>query len=183
MSALHFLRLYARQNAWANYRLYQAMRPLTDEEFRAPGVSFFPSLSLTLNHILVVDWYYLDALQGGAKGRSIFNDMEPCKSVESWYKEQRASDKNLVAFCEALTEADLARPAGMERRHGVEYDRVDAILNHLFQHQIHHRGQAHALLSGTRVKPPQLDEFFLREDARVRADELAALGLPEHTEG
>ena len=42
--------------------------------------------------------------------------------------------------------------------------RSDALLPHLFQHQIHHRGQAHAMLAGTGVAPPQLDEFFLDWD-------------------
>jgi hypothetical protein len=53
------------------------------------------------------------------------------------------------------------------------------VLAHLFQHQIHHRGQAHAMLAGTGVKPPQLDEFFLAEETPLRAEELAALGLRE----
>jgi len=54
---------------------------------------------------------------------------------------------------------------------------VHAVLAHLFVHQIHHRGQAHAMLSGTRVAPPQLDEFFLVWDAPRRAAELRRLGL------
>ena len=44
---------------------------------------------------------------------------------------------------------------------GLVPERLDAVLAHLFQHQIHHRGQAHAMLAGTDVPPPQLDEFFL----------------------
>ena len=56
---------------------------------------------------------------------------------------------------------------------------VASILEHLFQHQIHHRGQAHAMLSSTRVKPPQLDEFFLAGEEHLRRDELRALGLTE----
>ena len=51
------------------------------------------------------------------------------------------------------------------------------MLAHLFVHQIHHRGQVHAMLSGTGVAPPQLDEFFLSQDAALRRPELAALGL------
>jgi hypothetical protein len=35
------------------------------------------------------------------------------------------------------------------------------------------------MLAGTAVKPPQLDEFFLAEEAPLRAEELAALGLRE----
>jgi uncharacterized damage-inducible protein DinB len=53
------------------------------------------------------------------------------------------------------------------------------VLGHLFQHQTHHRGQVHAMLAGTSVKPPQLDEFIVADDGRFRGDELAALGWSE----
>ncbi|MGL1143213.1 hypothetical protein ACSTLN_23785 [Vibrio parahaemolyticus] len=49
----------------------------------------------------------------------------------------------------------------------------------MFQHQIHHRGQAHAMLAGTPVAPPQLDEFFCAGDAPLRATDLAELGYDE----
>jgi hypothetical protein len=54
----------------------------------------------------------------------------------------------------------------------VQAERVDRLLLHLFQHQIHHRGQAHAMLSGTKVPPPQLDEFFSTAEGPLRAAEL-----------
>ena len=57
------------------------------------------------------------------------------------------------------------------------------LLAHLFQHQIHHRGQAHAMLAGTAVKPPQLDEFFCANEAHLRARELAEIGLSEARSG
>jgi uncharacterized damage-inducible protein DinB len=53
------------------------------------------------------------------------------------------------------------------------------VLAHLFQHDIHHRGQVHAMLAGTALAPPQLDEFFLAQDAAMRSDDLRALGLAE----
>ena len=53
------------------------------------------------------------------------------------------------------------------------------MLAHLFMHQTHHRGQAHAMLSGTAVKPPQLDEFLLASDASLRVPDLAALKWTE----
>jgi len=56
---------------------------------------------------------------------------------------------------------------------------VAGVLEHLFQHQIHHRGQAHAMLAGTGVKPPQLDEFFLAGEEALRREELRELGLPQ----
>jgi hypothetical protein len=58
---------------------------------------------------------------------------------------------------------------------------VQDVLTHLFVHQIHHRGQVHAMLAGTSVPPPQLDEFFLAQDAALRAGDLAALGFVEAT--
>ena len=67
----------------------------------------------------------------------------------------------------------------LPRRTGVERDSLHRILAHLFQHQIHHRGQVHAMLAGTPVAPPQLDEFFCANEAHLRAAELAAIGLSE----
>jgi uncharacterized damage-inducible protein DinB len=56
---------------------------------------------------------------------------------------------------------------------------MDRLLLHLFQHQIHHRGQAHAMLSATSVRPPQLDEFFPEGEAPLRAAEFDELGWTE----
>ena len=56
-------------------------------------------------------------------------------------------------------------------------DPVRAVLLHLFLHQVHHRGQVHALLKETPVEPPQLDEFFLTQDLGRREVELKDLGL------
>ena len=53
------------------------------------------------------------------------------------------------------------------------------LLLHLYEHDIHHRGQAHAMLAGTNAAPPQLDEFYCSNEAHLRADEFAALGFSE----
>jgi uncharacterized damage-inducible protein DinB len=55
------------------------------------------------------------------------------------------------------------------------------VLAHLFMHQTHHRGQAHAMLAGTSVKPPQLDDFMLLGDAAQRQADMAALDWAEPT--
>jgi uncharacterized damage-inducible protein DinB len=60
---------------------------------------------------------------------------------------------------------------------GVFEESLPAALAHLFMHQIHHRGQAHAMLAGTRIAPPQLDEFFLRYDEPLRREECDRLGI------
>ncbi|MND04588.1 DinB family protein [compost metagenome] len=54
-------------------------------------------------------------------------------------------------------------------------ERIVDVLQHLFVHQTHHRGQVHAMLVGTTAAPPQLDEYFLAMDAPLRDADRAAL--------
>ncbi len=88
-------------------------------------------------------------------------------------------DQRLIKFCEALDDAKLALPVHMQRADHVQVDRADRILLHVFEHQIHHRGQVHAMLAGTNVAPPQLDEFFADGDAAFHAEDFAELGWRE----
>jgi uncharacterized damage-inducible protein DinB len=184
MGTIDHLRRMAHNNAWASLRLHRAIGQLTDEEYRAERTSFFPSLHLTLVHILFVDVFYIDALAGVGEGRAaaLWAEAERFEREEGFasvHAAQRVSDQRLVRFAETLRdEAALAHPVRLERSDHVQVERCDDVLLHLFQHQIHHRGQAHAMLAGTRIRPPQLDEFFLAEELPLRQAELAELGLP-----
>jgi uncharacterized damage-inducible protein DinB len=176
----------AYNNAWANHRLLTAASALSPEDFVAPRTGFFPSLKATLNHNVTVDWYYVDALErslGGhpvnAEARGFFDPEEPYASCAELQTAQRAVDRRLVTVCVGLSEERLDAPIAVMRRNGVVHESATRLLAHLFQHQIHHRGQAHAMLSGTAVKPPQLDEFFCANEASLRAADLAALGYSE----
>ena len=175
----HFVAM-ARNNAWANHRLLSACEALTPEEFAATRVGFFPSLRATFNHILDVDRYYIDALEGFDALRRYSEPDSDFADARAMRLAQTASDRRLIAFCERQSEGTLAQDCILPRpNRRPPPSRVAAVLEHLFQHQIHHRGQAHAMLAGTRVKPPQLDEFFLAGEEHLRRDELRALGLPE----
>jgi len=144
----HHFATMAYNNAWANHRLQTACAKLSQSDFVAPRTSFFPSLKATLNHIVTVDWYYIDALERALAGR------EPNREPDRFF--------------------DPEEPCM-----GIQTEPATRLLAHLFQHQIHHRGQAHAMLAGTKVKPPQLDEFFCANEAHLRAAELAELGYSE----
>ena len=175
----HFVAM-ARNNAWANHRLLGACEALTPEEYAAQRTGFFPSLRATFNHILMVDEYYIDALEGLDALRRYSLPDPDFADARSMRVAQTASDKRLIAFCERQTEATLDRDCVLPRPdRKPPPTRVGAVLEHLFQHQVHHRGQAHAMLSGTRVQPPQLDEFFLAGEESLRRDELRALDLLE----
>ena len=183
--AHHFL-TEAHNNAWANHRLLKACGELTPHEFAAKRTSFFPSIKATLNHMLTVDWYYLDALersrlgaQPNAHPERFFEPEEPFATCAELSREQLTADRRLITFCESLADDDLDQPILIPRRAGPVKDYTRRILAHLFQHDIHHRGQVHAMLAGTRVKPPQLDEFFCTEEAALRAADFAELGFSE----
>jgi uncharacterized damage-inducible protein DinB len=183
--AHHFCTM-AANNAWANHRLLAACAKLSQEEFEATRTSFFPSIKATLNHIVTVDWYYVDALERALRrqrantqpGR-FFDPEEPFATCAALSTEQHAVDQRLLVACQALTDADMSDPVAVMRRTGVEMEATSRLLAHLFQHQIHHRGQVHAMLAGTSVAPPQLDEFFCANEAHLRARELAEIGLSE----
>jgi uncharacterized damage-inducible protein DinB len=177
--ALRFIRKLAFANMLANDRLHETIANLQPGEFEAPRTSFFPSLVATLNHILVVDWFYIDALEGGTLGPKAWENEIPFPNPGDLRTAQRTSDIRLLALCQALRADDPARPVHIHRTGRIQVERTDDVLSHLFQHQTHHRGQAHAMLSGTSIKPPQLDEFIVADDAASRADVMQRLGLDE----
>ena len=93
-------RAMARNNAWCNHRLLAAVAGPDQAAFEAPRVGFFPSLRKTLNHILVIDHFYVDALQGGVLGAAAWADQEPCATVAELRAAQADVDRRLVAHCE-----------------------------------------------------------------------------------
>lgn len=187
MTLTRLLVTQAVNNLWANHRLLRACAALTDAELAAPRVGFFPSILLTLNHTLTVDWYYVSALERAAAGLpvdpealAVFNPPAPFAGLGALAPAQRAVDLRLLTLCRGLSEALLSADVAVQRGGGrVDREPTIRLLQHLFQHQIHHRGQVHAMLSGTSAAPPQLDELFCVGDAPRRAADLAELGLTE----
>lgn len=163
----------AFNNAWANHRLLGACAQLTPAAFAAPRTGFVPSISATLNHNLTVDWFYLDALERSLAGRApnenartFFEPESPCARCAELQAAQALCDRRLIALCESLDAAALACGIVVLRRTGFVREPLPRLLAHLFQHQVHHRGKAHSMLSATAVALPQLDDFFCANDAR-----------------
>ena len=161
----------ALNNAYANRTLYGAISELGQAEFMTPRPGFFPSLSKTLNHIYEVDLFYVDALEEGGLGRSVFErtDIEDVKALAS---AQAEVDLRLAVFCGS--DPDLEKSVDVERKGLVTKEKIGAILPHLLQHQIHHRGQAHVQISDAGLEPPQLDDFFLEHGRAPIAQEYFA---------
>jgi len=172
----------ALSNAWANHRLYEAVAKLDDAAYRATRTSFFPSIHKTLTHILYVDEHYVGALEGRPVDRTTHWADHDRFGEHGTFAElrdrQRAVDRRLLAIAAAPRRAGtvaLPRERGM-----VSVDTPDVVLLHTLLHSVHHRGQVHAMLAGTDVAPPQLDEGILVEDRPLRLADLRAIGLREY---
>ena len=159
MTDNYFLRM-ALNNAWANSTLYETLGILKMDEFWAERPGFFGSLGRTMNHIYEVDLYYVDALTKGGKGRSVF-DRADIRNPNELGVRQSEVDMSFATFCSIQTDETLSQTVPTERKDAMHDERVDRMILHLIQHQVHHRGQAHAMLSHASVEPPQLDDFYL----------------------
>ena len=180
MQALHLLRIQARANRLANLRLHNAMAPLTRAELHAPRTSFFPTLMATLNHILGVDQYYVGVLYREPGLFDAWHVFVDAQELPDLTERQRASDERLIAWLEKADAAALDSAVHMPRAQGrIQTDAAAHLMQHLFMHQMHHRGQVHAMLSGTAVAPPQLDEFMMPSEPHLRTAEMAQLGWLE----
>ncbi len=183
MNIATYFRAQAHNNAWANHRLLTACGTLRPEELSAVRTNFFPSILLTLNHTVMVDRFYVAALDGMEQDEDPFGQDISYDAFPDLDRAQRAVDHRLIVFCDDLKDDILADTVTLPRDGWVQTERVDRVLLHLFQHQIHHRGQVHAMLAGTPVAPPQLDEFFLNhaKEQDLRAPDFKALGFDEET--
>jgi uncharacterized damage-inducible protein DinB len=167
----------AENNAWSNHRLHKACAALSPAEYFASRPSFFGSIHAHLDHIVFVDWLYMERLTGKRflpedVGDLLHQERDPL------FEDQVKVDRALIDFCRAADAKVLASKVTFNLLNGSRYtEAVMDVLAHLFAHQIHHRGQVHDMLAATSVAPPQLDEFFMASDLPLRREELRSLGL------
>jgi uncharacterized damage-inducible protein DinB len=159
--------MFAGYNAWANERIYNAAEKLSTEEYRADRGAFFKSVHGTLNHLLCADriWMKRFTGQGDAPDRldailhETFSSLRAARDREdariSAYVEQLSEDE-LVATFSYMT---ITNPKQVTQP-------LAPALDHFFNHQTHHRGQAHAVLTGLRGRDfaPSLDLILYQRE-------------------
>lgn len=155
----HFV-YFARYNRWANETLYAAVAGLSTQAFQADRGVFFGSYCGTLNHILVGDQIWLRRLtgQGEAADRLdavLFSELEPLAEA------REREDERLLRVVEGFSGADLAAEIEYRNMAGERFAQPRSlVLAHLFNHQTHHRSQAHTLLCQDGVEAPALDLIY-----------------------
>jgi len=146
MGESYFLTL-ARYNAWANRRLYDAAARLGDIDYRADRGVFFKSMHGTLNHLLTADRVWMHRFTGDGPSPDRLDAIQH-ERLADLRLAREAEDRRISAYVEALDETRLAG--------SIRYRRVTTpdefvqplmpALDHFFNHQTHHRGQAHSVL-------------------------------------
>ncbi len=156
---LAYFQHLAGYNAWANQRLYAAAAQLTHEQvWRNTGL-FFGSLGGTLNHILVADRVWMKRFTGegdhpGTLSAILHHDLADLRAA------REAEDRRIIAYANSLTAERLDQTFTYRKMTTPDLitSQLWPDLVHVFNHQTHHRGQAHTGLSIlTGAEPPSLD--------------------------
>lgn len=152
----HF-QMLARYNALANSRVYDTCAKLSDTERKKTRQAFFKSIHGTLNHIMVGDRIWMTRFEGG-KIQSTGLDAILYEDFEELTAARILEDARIEAFASGLTEEFLAGNLQYRNNQGLIYtDPINLLLPHFFNHQTHHRGQIHDMLTQTDIAPPVLD--------------------------
>jgi len=140
--------MFANYNQWANRRLYAAVRALPDSEYRRHRGAFFGSLHGTLNHIVVADRIWMRRFTGEGPVQTkldeiLFEDIAELEAARTH------EDERIIRYVDDLADADLARTftyRTITSPRDITQPLAPA-LAHFFNHQTHHRGQAHCLVT------------------------------------
>ena len=157
--------MMADYNAWANARLYVMAGQLSDEQYRRDVGAYFKSLHGTLNHIMVADLIWMHRLTGvGDHPKSlnaiVFDDFASLSSA------RRQLDQRIVDYVGGLSDAQLEESWDYRTLTGaLQRQPRRETLAHVFNHQTHHRGQAHAILTALGVREPDgLDLMHMQRE-------------------
>ena len=148
----------ARYNAWANKRLYAVAEQLSAEEINKDRRGFFKSILGTLNHILLADLIYRERLE---KKPTTFSRLDAIihDEINNLKLAQFQQDNWYLKFCNDMDPKELEGTLSFDTVETGEFFSLPlrVCLTNLFQHQIHHRGQTHHMLSHAGLEPPPLD--------------------------
>jgi uncharacterized damage-inducible protein DinB len=150
----------ARYNAWQNQSLVTAADGLDDAARNAPRGAFFGSITGTFNHLYWGDSIWLNRFTGRAKPAGGIKDSSHLFDDWNAFKSQRADlDAAILAWATGLDPHWLASETRwFSGAAGRELSRENGLLvTHFFNHQTHHRGQIHAMLTAAGAKPDDTD--------------------------
>jgi uncharacterized damage-inducible protein DinB len=162
--------MFAAYNAWANQRIYEAASGLTKAEFGRDAGAFFKSMRGTLNHLLVADRIWMKRFTGEGDAPAsldaiLYIDLAKLRVA------REAEDRRIIDWIGSLGEKQLAGRFTYMTVTDMRTvsQRLSPALSHLFNHQTHHRGQAHTILTVLGKPAPSLDLIYFQRTEEGRA--------------
>ncbi|PZO03672.1 MAG: damage-inducible protein DinB [Hyphomicrobiales bacterium] len=159
-----YVRTMARYNAWQNRSLYAAAATLDDVARRQDRGAFFRSIHGTFCHLLWADRMWLSRFAGTPKPAvRIHESGELVAAWDDLVAERKAFDTTITDWADALSpdwlSGDLTWFSGATQREMSKP--VGLLVAHMFNHQTHHRGQVHAMLTAAGAKPEDTDLMLI----------------------
>jgi len=159
-----YVHTLARYNRWQNQSLYKAASGLSESERLADGGAFFGSINATLRHILWADQLWLSRFTDGPAPEGSHSEwIARISNFSDLSATRDAFDQEILDWSAQVSPDWLAssltwtaRMTGEKRTQG-----TGKLVVHLFNHQTHHRGQVHALLTRFGAKPEDTDLTLL----------------------
>lgn len=161
----HHFRMMARYNGWANRRLYDAAEALPDASYREDRGAFFGSVHGTLNHLVVTDRIWMRRFTGDGPTHQRL-DERPYETLPDLRAAREAEDERIAGWIDGLDDAALAgaftyTPVTIPEP---VTQPLSPALAHFFNHQTHHRGQVHCLLTQISGEAPPLDLIYYQRE-------------------
>jgi uncharacterized damage-inducible protein DinB len=143
----HFM-MFAAYNQWANNRIYDAAAELVDEEFNRDVGAFFGSMMGTLNHLLTADRIWMKRFTGEGDAPTTL-DAVLHRALPVLRMAREAEDKRIIDWVSGLSDKALTGRFTYMTVSDMRTvsQRLAPALDHVFNHQTHHRGQAHTILT------------------------------------
>jgi len=162
-----YCQMMAKYNAWQNQTMRAACETLTEAELRADRGAFFGSVMATINHILWGDALWMSRLDGGdGPSTPATEHAELCPTFAIWAQERTRMDQRIVQWAESVTaeslSGDLSWHAQMLKKD--MHKPMALCVVHLFNHQTHHRGQVHTMLTGYDRNTEDTDLVLMPEE-------------------
>ena len=158
--------MMARYNAWQNKQLVPFLGALTEDELRQDRKAFFGSILATLNHILWADAMWLHRFGAGPEPAHS-EHLEYTATLDEWCRARAKMDAEISAWADGLTQevldSDLRWTSKLSGQSAVSP--MAQLVMHVFNHQTHHRGQVHAMLTAAGQGAPVSDIPYLPKDA------------------
>ena len=160
--------LMARYNRWQNQSLYSAADRLPDVERKRSRGAFFESIHGTLSHILFGDQAWMHRFDPSREAPKIKSMPDALSAIPDWSElkaERVALDEIIIAWADTMKSGDIEGElswysAATGRQ--VTKPRWE-LITHMFNHQTHHRGQVHCLLTQNGLKMTDTDIPFMPE--------------------